>query len=63
MNSTTDKIKSAENEAAGSIKQVVGKAVGNPSLEIEGAAQSLKGEAQGALGDAKDAVKKLVDKV
>lgn len=63
MNSTADKIKSATNEAVGSVKQGVGKAVGNPSLEMEGAAQKLKGVAQGAIGDAKDAVKKIVDKV
>jgi uncharacterized protein YjbJ (UPF0337 family) len=63
MNSTTDKIKSVANESIGTVKQTVGKAVGNPSLEVEGAAQKLKGEAQGAIGDAKDAVKKMVDQV
>jgi uncharacterized protein YjbJ (UPF0337 family) len=62
MGSTTDKIKGAANQAAGAIKQGVGEAVGNPSLEIEGAAQKLKGQAQETVGEAKDAVKKLVDK-
>ncbi|QGM97292.1 CsbD family protein [Methylocystis parvus] len=62
MGSTTDKIKGAANEAAGAVKQTVGKASGNPSLEIEGAGQKLKGEAQGAVGGAKEAVKKIIDK-
>jgi uncharacterized protein YjbJ (UPF0337 family) len=62
MGSTTDKIKGAANQAAGVVKQGVGEAVGNPNLEVEGAAQKLKGEVQETVGKAKDAVKKLVDK-
>lgn len=62
MGSTTDKIKGMANQAAGAVKQGVGEAVGNPNLEIEGAAQKLKGQAQETVGDAKEAVKKLVDK-
>jgi uncharacterized protein YjbJ (UPF0337 family) len=63
MTSTTDKIKGAANEAAGSIKKGVGDAVGNPKLEAEGAAQKLKGKVQGAVGDAKDAVKDAGKKI
>lgn len=63
MSSTGDKIKGLANEAAGNVKQAVGKATGNDRLRAEGAAQELKGEAQQALGKAKDAVKKGVDKV
>ncbi len=62
MGSTTDKIKCAANEAAGTVKQGVGDAVGNPNLQVEGAGQKLKGETQEAVGKAKDAVKKIVDK-
>jgi uncharacterized protein YjbJ (UPF0337 family) len=62
MGSNTDKIKGAANQAAGAVKQGVGEAVGNPNLEVEGAAQKLKGEVQETVGKAKDAVKKLVDK-
>lgn len=62
MSSTGDKIKGLANEAAGNVKQAVGKATGNDRLRAEGAAQELKGEAQQALGKAKDAVKKAVDK-
>jgi uncharacterized protein YjbJ (UPF0337 family) len=62
MGSTTDKIKGMANQAAGTIKQGVGEVVGNPNLEIEGAAQKLKGQAQETVGAAKEAVKKIVDK-
>lgn len=62
MSSTSDKIKGLANEAAGNVKQAVGKAVGNDRLRGEGLAQEAKGDAQQAIGKAKDAVKKLVDK-
>lgn len=62
MSSTTDKIKGMTNVAAGAVKQTVGHAVGNPSLEVEGAAQKIKGKNQEAVGEIKDTVKNLVDK-
>jgi uncharacterized protein YjbJ (UPF0337 family) len=62
MSSTSDKVKGLANEAAGNVKQAVGKAVGNDRLQAEGIAQEVKGDAQQAVGKAKDAVKKLVDK-
>jgi len=62
MGSTTDKIKGVANEAVGAVKKGVGEAVGNPNLKVEGAVQKLKGEAQQGLGQAKDAVKKVIDK-
>lgn len=61
MGSTGDKIKGMANEAAGNVKQGVGKAVGNDRMRAEGAAQETKGEAQQAMGDAKDTVKKGAD--
>lgn len=62
MSSTSDKIKGAANEAAGNVKQAVGKATDNKRMEAEGFAQERKGEAQQAVGKAKDAVKNAVDK-
>lgn len=62
MSSTTDKIKGLANEAAGNVKQAVGKATGSTKLEAEGRVQELKGEAQQAKGKAKDTVKNIVDK-
>ncbi|MCU0899886.1 MAG: CsbD family protein [Cypionkella sp.] len=63
MSSTTDKIKGVANEAAGNVKQAVGKATDNKNLQAEGIAQERKGEAQQAVGKAKDAVKKTIDKI
>ena len=62
MSSTGDKIKGVTDEAAGSVKQGVGKAVGNEKLQVEGAAQKVKGAAEKATGDAKSAIKKGADK-
>jgi uncharacterized protein YjbJ (UPF0337 family) len=62
MSSTSDKIKGLANEAAGNVKQGVGKMTDNDRLRAEGKAQEIKGEAQQAVGKAKDAVKNVVDK-
>ncbi|MGL5114865.1 MAG: CsbD family protein [Beijerinckiaceae bacterium] len=62
MNSTTDKAKGMANEAAGNVKQAVGKAFDNDKMQVEGAVQERKGEAQQAIGEAKDAIKKVIDK-
>jgi uncharacterized protein YjbJ (UPF0337 family) len=63
MGSTSDKIKGMANEAAGNVKQGVGKATDNDRLHAEGKAQERKGEGQQIVGDAKDSVKKAVDKI
>ncbi|AKT31878.1 CsbD family protein [Pseudomonas syringae pv. actinidiae] len=63
MSSTSDKVKGMANEAAGNVKQAVGKATDNTKLQAEGKAQELKGEGQQAKGEVKDVVKKGVDKV
>jgi len=57
MSSTTDKASGVANEAICKAKQSIGNAVGSDKLRSEGAAQELKGDAQKALGEAKDAVK------
>lgn len=63
MSSTGDKVKGMANEAAGNVKQGVGKATDNSKLQAEGKAQEIKGEGQQAKGKVKDAVKKGTDKV
>lgn len=62
MGSTSDKIKGMANEAAGNVKQGVGKAVGSEKLRQEGSAQELKGEMQQTAGEAKQAVKDAANK-
>ena len=63
MGSSTDKIKGYANEAAGKVKQGVGKAVGNDRLRAKGVAQEIKGDAQKTMGKAKGAIKDAADKV
>ncbi len=62
MGSTADKVKGMANEAAGNVKQVVGKAIGNKEMQAKGVVQERVGEAQQAKGKAKDAVKRVIDK-
>ncbi|MCA0400247.1 MAG: CsbD family protein [Proteobacteria bacterium] len=62
MGSTTDKIKGLANEAAGNVKQVAGRVLDKPGLEVEGLVQESKGKGQQALGDAKEKIKNLIDK-
>jgi uncharacterized protein YjbJ (UPF0337 family) len=63
MSSTTDKIKGYANEAAGKAKQAAGDLIDDPKLRREGVAQEAKGDMQKAVGKAKDAVKKVVDRM
>ena len=62
MGSTSDKIKGMANEAAGNVKQGVGKVTGSEKTQAEGVMQERKGEAQQAVGKVKENVKKTVDK-
>ncbi len=63
MGSVADKAKGYANEAAGNIKQGVGKAVGNDRMVAEGAAQERKGEAQQFAGKVKENIKDASDAV
>ncbi len=55
-------VKGAADKASGAIKEGVGKAVGDKSLEAKGKIDKAKGEAREALGDAKDALRKDDDR-
>ena len=63
MSGNTDKAAGIANEAAGKIKQGVGKAVGSEKLQREGVGQEAKGDAQQLKGDTKNAIKDSVKKV
>jgi uncharacterized protein YjbJ (UPF0337 family) len=52
-----DRIAGAAKEAKGSVKEVVGKAVGDSKLESEGKADKVEGKIQNAIGGLKDALK------
>ena len=58
MSGTKDKVKGMANEAAGNVKQGVGKATGNDEMRAKGKMQERKGEAQQTVGKVKDAVTK-----
>jgi len=62
MGSATDKIKGYANQAAGNVKQGVGKAVGSEEMQIKGGAQELKGKAQVAVGEVKENIKEGANK-
>jgi uncharacterized protein YjbJ (UPF0337 family) len=53
-----DRIKGAAKQAAGKIKQTVGKIVGDAKLESDGAVETAAGKVQNAVGGLKDALKK-----
>ena len=54
MNSSArDKLKGTAKEAAGRVKEGVGRATGNPDLQDKGTAEKLVGKAQKKVGDVK----------
>ena len=61
MSHASEKLKAKVNEAVGSLKQTAGKAIGNPTLQMEGVAQQLKGKAQEAISEAKQALGEAKD--
>ena len=63
MGSTSDKMKGMGNQMAGKVKQGVGEMTDNPKLKAEGKLQEGKGVTQKAIGEAKESVKKGVDKL
>ena len=55
-----DQIKGAAKDTAGSIKEGVGKAVGNDRLAAQGAAERVEGKVQKAVGSVKDAAREAL---
>ena len=53
-----DRIAGSAKEIKGSIKEAVGKAVGDTKLQSEGEADQAEGKIQSAVGGPRDAVKK-----
>ncbi|MFZ1774398.1 MAG: CsbD family protein [Rhizobiaceae bacterium] len=52
-----DRIIGSAKVVAGKLKEAVGKAVGDAKLEAEGAADTIEGKVQNAIGGVKDAIK------
>jgi uncharacterized protein YjbJ (UPF0337 family) len=52
-----DQIKGAAKDAAGSVKEGIGKATGNDRMAAEGAAERVEGKVQKGVGNVKDAAR------
>lgn len=57
-----DQVKGTMDKAKGSVKEAVGKAVGNERLQAEGNADKAAGAVQKKVGDVKEAVKTVAKK-
>jgi uncharacterized protein YjbJ (UPF0337 family) len=53
MRINEDEVKGKIDQASGTVKENVGRAVGNPKLENEGAAQRAGGKVQAGFGEAR----------
>ena len=60
---TKDKLKGSFHEVKGTIKEQIGKATNDRELKAEGKAEKNAGKVQQRIGDAKEAVVKLKDKL
>jgi uncharacterized protein YjbJ (UPF0337 family) len=58
----TDQVKGTLEKAKGSVKETVGKAVGNENLQAEGTADKISGATQKKVGDVKEAAKDIAKK-
>jgi len=52
-----DRIVGAAKEIKGSVKEIVGKAIGDAKLQSDGKADKVEGKIQNAIGGLKDALK------
>jgi len=52
-----DRVVGSAKQIKGTVKQVVGKAVGDTKLETEGKADQIEGQVQNAVGGVKDTLK------
>jgi len=57
-----DRIAGSVKEIKGSVKQAVGKAVGDAKLESDGRADKAEGKVQNAIGGVKDTVREALKK-
>ena len=57
-----DRIVGSAKEAKGSVKETIGKAVGDTKLQSDGNADKVEGKIQNALGGIKDTVRDALKK-
>ena len=54
-----DRIAGAAKQVEGAVKETTGKLVGDAKLQAEGKADKVEGKVQSAVGQAKDAIRKI----
>jgi uncharacterized protein YjbJ (UPF0337 family) len=52
-----DRIEGSAKQVKGSVKETVGKALGDSKMEVDGKAEQVEGKVQNAVGGLKDALK------
>ena len=57
-----DRIAGAAHQAKGTVKEAVGKLVGDPKLQVDGKAEKAEGKVESAIGGAKDALRDAAGK-
>ena len=57
-----DRVAGSAKQVKGTIKELVGKAIGDTKLESEGKADKVEGKIQNAVGGIKDTVREIVEK-
>ena len=57
-----DRIAGTAKEVKGSVKEAVGKVVGDAKLQSDGKAEQTAGKIQNAVGGLKDTVREIVEK-
>jgi uncharacterized protein YjbJ (UPF0337 family) len=55
-----DQVEGAAKDAKGSVKEGVGKAIGNDRMAAEGAGERVEGKVQKAVGSVKDAARQAL---
>lgn len=57
-----DRVAGSAKQVKGTIKELVGKAIGDTKLESEGKADKIEGKIQNAAGGIKDSVREIIKK-
>jgi uncharacterized protein YjbJ (UPF0337 family) len=57
-----DQIRGAVDQAKGTVKEAVGKTIGDKKIETEGVVDKLTGKVESAVGGAKETLRDVVNK-
>lgn len=57
-----DQVKGAVDQAKGTMKEAVGKTIGDKKMQAEGTADKLAGKVESAVGGAKETLRDVINK-